>query len=73
MTTQVFQQQLRLVLEFEEVDQNVEGRRVEPRRQVEDGWPLQRLVLVCVVLDALGEHDCYTAQLKYGCQKGSQK
>ena len=59
-TPQVFQEQLRLILELEKVDQYVECRRVEPRRQVEYGRPLQRLVLVRVVLDALGEHDSYT-------------
>ena len=53
----VFQKQLPLVLELEELYQNVETRRVESGRQMEDGGTLECLVLVGVVLDALGEGD----------------
>ena len=53
----VFQKQLPLVLEFQELYQNVETRRVESGRQMEDGGTLECLVLVGVVLDALREGD----------------
>ena len=53
----VLKEQLPLVLELEELYQNVEARRVESGRQMEDGGTLQCLVLVGVVLVALGKGD----------------
>ena len=54
---EVLPQPERLSLELEEVHEDLEGGDVEPGGQVEDGRPLQRLVLVGVVLDALREGD----------------